>query len=531
MMLSRARRRIPASLPRYAAPRPSLFSRRYASTEKKPPAPLPEGVNPAPYLPDSFGTHAMFTVDFFRRFVKFTAIGLIAVTVTTWTAFEGAHLWVEHSALAGETDEDAKQWEWDVEADKWSGSPNGGTDPGLGFSGRHAVRSAWMVMNWGTGSSTSVVAAKAFTGRNGEGANLAPIQASLEYAQEFLRIAIEIAEKANANGRLHPMTLTALLARRADIVTRMGTRTALDEARAEYERVWANLSGQGVQAARIALKIGDLNRRLGDTDDALSWWARSIQLAAGKAFPANPDATPAIPDTIPPTPLAQRTLASALVSLSAFYATTGQLRQAQSVEETSLNLLRSIPSPRTFDSASPGQALHYLYILHRSSILSIHLAEVLYALRTKPTTSVDWLTRAAESSERVALSLTGLPPTHPDAPGSKIPHPPASETPLTEVYAKSKSMASSAKNLLRDSRRTAAEAWNLIGVLTEGSRSPDANAKALECYERALGWAGVGRDKAGGIGEPGEGTLESEWKVFWANYVRARDAVKKQEQK
>ncbi|KAI0647015.1 hypothetical protein C8Q79DRAFT_1000069 [Trametes meyenii] len=473
----------------------------------------------------------MFTVDFFRRFLKYTAVGIIALSVTSWTAFEGAHLWVENVALAPETDEDAKRWEWDLEVDRWSGSEKGGTDPALGFSGRHAARSAWMVLNWGTGSTTSVVASKAFTGRNGEGPTLAPIQAKLEYAQEFLRMAIEIGEQANAKGRLHPFTITALLARRADVISRMGTRNTLDEARSEYERVWSNIFGQGVQAARVALKLGDLNWRLQDTEDALSWWARSIELSSGKNAAVLPSAVPTVPQSIPPNPLGQRTLVSALVSLSAFYATTGQLRQAQALEESSLNLLRSIPSPPSLESATPAQALHSLFILHRSSIMSIHFAEVLYALRNKPSASIDWLTRAAESSERVALSLTGLPPHHPDAPGSQIPHPPASETPLTDAYTKSRSMSGPAKNLLRDARRTAAEAWNLIGILTEGGKSTDAPAKALECYERALGWAGVGRDKAGGIGHPGEGTLESDWKVFWANYVRARDVVKKQEQK
>ncbi|KAI0721119.1 hypothetical protein C8T65DRAFT_715754 [Cerioporus squamosus] len=455
---------------------------------------------PAPYLNDSYAAHAMFTIDFFKRFVKYTAVGCVLLAFTTATAFESAHMYVENVGLAPETDEETKKWEWHLEAEKWTGSPKGGTDSALGFSGKHAVRSAWMVLNWGTGSNTSVVASKA---------------PSLEYAQEFLRIAIEIAEQANTKGKLHPMTLTALLARRADVVERMGTRNALDEARAEYERVWANLGGKGVQAARIALKLGDLNRRLGDTEDALFWWARAVQLA----------------QVHPSSPLAQRTLVSVLVSMSAFYATTGQLRQAQAFEESSLNLLRSLPSPQSFDSASPPQALHHLYILHRSSILSIHHAEVLYALRTKPATSIEWLSRAAESSERVALSLTGLPPIHPDAPKSKIPHPPSSETPLVPEYAKSQSMHGPAKALLRDARRTAAEAWNLVGVLTEGSGSADAHAKALECYERALGWAGVGRDRAGGIGEPGEGTLETDWKVFWSNYVRARDAVREREQK
>ncbi|KAH9901347.1 hypothetical protein C8Q73DRAFT_677563 [Cubamyces lactineus] len=530
MMLSRARRRFPASLPRYSSSRPRLNFRGYASSpnEVKSPAPLPDNVRPTPYLDDSFGSYAMYTVDFFKRFLKYTAVGIIAVTFTSLTVFEGMHQWVENVGLAPETDEDAKQWEWDLEADRWNGSSSGGTDPGLGFSGRHAVRSAWSVLHWGSGSVTSVES-KAYAARKGEGAP-APIQASLEYAQEFLRIAIELAEQAQAKGSLHPMTLNALLARRADVVSRIGTRSALDEARSEYERVWANLSGQGVQAARVALKLGDLNRRLGDTEDALSWWARSIQLATGKAAPASASDLPTVPDEIPASPLAQRTLVSSLVSLSAFYATTGQLHQAEAFEEASLKLLRSIPSPQSFHSASPAQALHLLYVLQRSSLLSIHHAEVLYALGNKPSTSVDWLRQAAESSERVALSLSGLPPTHPDAPGSKIPHPPASETALVEQYAKSKSMSGPAKNLLRDARRTAAEAWNLIGILTEGSQSADANDKALECYERALGWAGVGRDKAGGIGEPGEGTLESEWQVFWANYVRARDATKKKEE-
>lgn len=530
-MLSRARRRIPPCLSRHSPARPQIISHRNASNNSQPPTPFPPGVAPGPYLNDSFASHTMFTLDFFRRFVKFTAVGLFTVAFTTATAFEGAHMYVENVKLSPESDEETKKWEWDLEADRWTGSPKGGTDSALGFSGRHAVRSAWMVMNWGTGSSTSVVASKAFSGRDGQGPTLAPIQASLEYAQEFLRIAIELAEQASAKGKGHPMTLTALSARRADVVERMGTRNALDEARSEYERVWANLAAKGVQAARIALKLGDLNRRLGDTEDALSWWARSIQLAEGRDTARLPVIPPTVPQSVPSSPLAQRTLVSSLVSLSAYYATTGQLRQAQELEESSLDLLRSVPSPQSFDSASPPQALHLLYILHRSSILSIHLAEVLYALRTKPTASVEWLSRAAESSERVALSLTGLPSIHPDAPGSKIPHPPASETPLVTAYTNSQSMSGPAKALLRDARRTAAEAWNLIGVLTEGSGSADAQVKSLECYERALGWAGVGRDKAGGIGQPGEGTLETEWKVFWSNYVRAREAVKGQEQK
>jgi hypothetical protein len=51
--------------------------------------------------------------------------------------------------------------------------------------------------------------------------------------------------------------------------------------------------------------------------------------------------------------------------------------------------------------------------------------------------------------------------------------------------------------------------------------------KALQCYERALGWAGVSGNRPGGVADPGESISEAEWKVFWENYVRARDAVRR----
>jgi hypothetical protein len=127
--------------------------------------------------------------------------------------------------------------------------------------------------------------------------------------------------------------------------------------------------------------------------------------------------------------------------------------------------------------------------------------------------------------------LTGLPPVHPDAPQSKIPHPPSSETALLPAYHKSISLKKPARSLLRDSRRTAAEAWSLMGVLSEASDTPGAKEKALECYERALGWVGVAADGPAGIGRAGEGILESEWKVLWSNYIRAREAVRGEDKK
>lgn len=477
------------------------------------------------FIGDPFTHSTLFTLDFFKRLAKFSLVGVFALGITGWTVFEGLHMWVENVELACDQDSEVRRWEWDLEAEKWSGGDKGGTDPALGFKGRHAVRSAWIAENWGTGSGAIISRSDTYSGRGSQGTgSLNVIEARLEVAQKFMAIAISIAESNMSSGKLRPQTMGELLARHASVLERMGTRDALLQARFRYERVWAGLPAKGTGAARVALKLGDLDYRLGDFEDALAWWARTISLTQG-----TPQANLSAPDftqVIPSSPYAQRTLASTLVSLSAYYSTSGHLKQAQHVQESGLDLLRSIPSPSKISTASPPQALHSLFLLHRSSLLSIHLAEVLYALRTAPEQSIQWLTRAADSSERVALALAGLPFTHPDAPGSAIPHPPASEASLVTVYTKSNAMRKPAKSLLRDARRTAAEAWNLIGILREGEK--DGAERALECYERALGWAGVSSDRSGGIGEPREGTPEAEWKVLWNNYVRVRDATRKQ---
>ncbi|KAH7914660.1 hypothetical protein BJ138DRAFT_1143325 [Hygrophoropsis aurantiaca] len=514
---SRSHRSVPLVSP--------CIHRRYQS--QQPPAPPKSSLwrkdtdenQPAVLIEDHFTRSTMFTFNFFKRLVKYSFVGIFTLGVTGWTAFEGVHMWVEKMELAPDRDSEVRQWEWDADGEKWTGGGLGGTDPGLGFKGRHAVRSSWIAQNWGTGSGESVITPST----RGSQGGLNVVETRLEIAQNFLSVALNIAVSKMQDGKLRPGTIGELLYRRGAILERMGTADALCEARSQYERVWAGLPGKGIDTARTALKLGDLNYRLGDTEDALAWWKRTLQLTQGSStqdtsgFP--------IPQTVPSSPSAQRTIASALVSVSAYYATSNQLKEARAVQESALDFLRSIPSPSSLTAASPPQALHALYLLHRSSLLSIHLAEVLYALRSAPQTSVQWLTRAAESSERVALALTGLPFTHPDATVSKIPHPPASEASLIPVFTKSTAMKKPATSLLRDARRTAAEAWNLLGLLREGDKD-NGMEKALECYERALGWAGVAANPAKGGGEAGEGTSEKEWKVLWGNYVRAREATR-----
>jgi hypothetical protein len=58
----------------------------------------------------------------------------------------GTHLWLEHNLkrVKENIDSETREWGWDLEAESWTGDPNGGgTDAALGRQGRKAVRDAW----------------------------------------------------------------------------------------------------------------------------------------------------------------------------------------------------------------------------------------------------------------------------------------------------------------------------------------------------------------------------------------------------
>jgi len=457
---------------------------------------------------------------FFKRYATWCLVAFSGIGFTLFSVAAAAHLWIEKVEFIPESDKNCIEWEWDVEAERWGQSEHGGTDPSLGFMARFGLRSAWLEHYWTSPGTLKQVKPSSNRTIPFEDAT-APVERRLETTRNFLDGVLDIALPKESAALLHPQTVTDIFIRRADISERMGTKVGLSEARHDLQRVWSRLPAKGPLASRAALKLGDLNFRLGDSDDALAWWTRCIQMttSSGSSTSVTPP-LPAIPSSPPSSPAEQRVFASALVSLSAFYAMSGQLRQAQALEESALDVLRSIPSP---SPTSAPQTLHSLYILHRTSLLSVHLAEVLYALKTPPADSMKRLSQAAQSSEQVAFALAGLPMVHPKAPGSKIPHPPSPHAPLLPEFSKSPSMKRPAKSLIRDARRTAVEAWNLLGVLHEGKGDIKSLKASLDCYERALGWAGVA---ASGDGKTGEGILEVEWKGLEGNYSRVREALR-----
>ncbi|KAG6843241.1 hypothetical protein H0H93_001763, partial [Arthromyces matolae] len=196
---------------------------------------------------------------------------------------------------------------------------------------------------------------------------------------------------------------------------------------------------------------------------------------------------------------------------------SGELPAAQALEETALMLFRPIFPPSSL-TLTPSHTLHDLYLLHRSSLLTIHLGEVLSARKKPLALSIECLTSAAESSQKVAHTLAGT---------LSLGNPGAS-SPIKDVsplasYTESRSMKKPAEALLRDARRTSAEAWNLLGILneTQGKNLP----AAMRCYERAVQWASS--DRISNDMKPHEGMLASEWASIWNNYSRTKRNMEK----
>ncbi|KAE9396047.1 hypothetical protein BT96DRAFT_1041566 [Gymnopus androsaceus JB14] len=455
----------------------------------------------------------IFVLNVAKRFIKFSAIGIVALGLTTAILFEGTHIWVENVGLAlPQDDAETRKWEWDIERENWSGDLEAaGTDPALGFRGRHLVRAAWQAQNWGASQGAVVVSSDSVTSRDGLAGprGIIIIDPRLVKAESYLRDAISIAEEKS--GKLRPWTMTHLLLQHASVLERMGSESMI-AARSQYQRAWNSQPFIAPQSARIALKVGNLNQRLGNADDALAWWDRAIHISRGSS--PHPEQN-GVPAAMPSSPYAQRLLLSTLSSISACYATAGKFSEAQSIAESSLALIRSVRQPESIASISSPHALHALTLLQRSSVLSIYLAEVLYAQKKPTIVSTQWLASAAECSERVVRALTGLPLNNGNVDQLAL----SSSNAVQSSYLHSTSLQRPAASLYRDSRRTAAEAWNLTGILIE-KQNPSA---ALTAYENAVRLAGSNAE----YGEPADKTLKVDWEVIWSNYTRLKSKLQK----
>ncbi|KAI6108975.1 hypothetical protein EV401DRAFT_2212832 [Pisolithus croceorrhizus] len=218
---------------------------------------------------------------------------------------------------------------------KWSGDDTGGTDPALRLKARRTVKDTWMTQNWGSDSHTEST-----------------------------------------------LSTPAWGMRRT-----YGDEASIFDTRSDYENVWFGLSMEGITNFCIALKLGDLNSRLGENKEALEWWARAIHMTQGTQRPKG-STLPIASQTLPSSPLAQYILASTLFSLPICYFTSQHLKEAQKVQETALSVLR--PSVRSYpfqcivyDTSAPlaltmyaTLVISYPFVLLKSSMHRAHLGSL-----------------------------------------------------------------------------------------------------------------------------------------------------------
>lgn len=185
---------------------------------------------------------------------------------------------------------------------------------------------------------------------------------------------------------------------------------------------------------RLATKVGDLHAELGHRNEAEDWLLHAVSLAGQSAHeavdnearqgelrsqimhgvgglshsPAEAEEAQAIakgklsrqlashtPLSMPellssetPSPALTRSFISTLLSLSAFYARPNdhsQLEKALQFQASALRLARVDKQRLSLlgNKADTGPSLHALWLAHHDAVASIHIAETLYALRSR----------------------------------------------------------------------------------------------------------------------------------------------------
>ncbi|PPQ71978.1 hypothetical protein CVT24_008195 [Panaeolus cyanescens] len=471
---------------------PSFASTRH--TEVKKPA-TPKPPSPSKPLP--------------RQVLKysFAAFALLAASIAS--AYELTHLYTEYVAMSPESDEEVKKWGWDF-ATYWNGDTSrGGTDPQLSHRVRHLIHAAWSASEWDFGPNANIQSTSASDSAQ---PRFKVLDARLLTTEKYLRAAIEFTEAKNTTSDSDSSTLAQLYLQHALILEQMEP-CFWNEAKQQFHKAWKHLPDASHRGF-LAWKLGDINERLGLDAEAQEWWDKAINIVQER-HPNHSPPTIAVPQS----PLLQRILFSTLISKSAYLARHNQLKEARHLEESALDLLRSIHPPDSLASSTPPQALHALYLLQRSSLFSIHLAEVLHAQKRKWSLSAQYLQSAAESSGRVARMLTDGQAAEAIQTSTGIP---SSHKKLVSVYDSSRSMNKPAHVLLRDARRTAAEAWNLLGVLYENHQG-NKSLRALECFQQAMAWAGC--TNPDGTQQVADSTLEADWRIYKGNYERLNSQI------
>ncbi|KAJ9102570.1 hypothetical protein QFC21_002971 [Naganishia friedmannii] len=265
--------------------------------------------------------------------------------------------------------------------------------------------------------------------------------------------------------------------------------------------------------------------------------------------------------TFPP-PL-QRSVISLLECYSTHLAITGDLSGAHLYQTIGLDIASAAmaTTSRSRQSSAPA-ALHSLWLQQRTALLTLHKAEVEYASRAKGhevTETLSLLGEANGRAEGVIKELTSGPSFATAAAGvDSATRIAPSLDPHRGIVLKTLPLASTfngphaterapAQQLLKDAQRTAAEGWNITGLLYESlarsqsktqtvtvSQSQELDELAMDSYERAMGWNKIahggqvtghhditdGEDVVGPAN-----SLMTKAREYWTNYTRVKSRL------
>lgn len=288
---------------------------------------------------ESFGTpflQFIHTLSRIARILVFSGAGIITVL---GVAYEGTHMYVEYVAMprsqvatslfAQEHDTESDPWGWssDLSDESWSAGGVRGTDPRLGWKGRHALRAAWMAAHWGSGispdslvsssggigSRNKPLASASVPGLGGDGLETAALylDAVLRVAEDkgirvpdlaAIRAGIDTPRDRHASHALDE-TAIALEMKMASIYERLGSPSTLRGAIAGYTRLFdalANLDATNRAMAamgrtsthpqvrsdklvRLATRLGNVHSQVGNVEEAHRWLLQAIDIAGGSA--------------------------------------------------------------------------------------------------------------------------------------------------------------------------------------------------------------------------------------------------------
>lgn len=475
---------------------------------------------------EDYAGPAMYTFSYLARMVRYLVYGIITIGGISLTAFEGLHIYLENVSLAAPSRISSDEYGWEEETPSWTGGAKGGTDSRLGWKARHALRAAWICQEIGAGGSGSGSIGRSSTLHPTMGAiagRVNQIDRGYELAEEYIDLAINQARKkglkfppnlpasvslsgpSDFTGEKSEVDPTAvdLLLLKAGVLERIATDTSLLQAKDVYQQIFHAISGEA-RRIRISTKIGDLEARTGG--DGAQWWTwglstagvavphTTVEVVAEKAkgwFSSNKQSpvpvasTPTGPSTSSQlSPPVLRATITALISMEASLAKSGNLTQASAYQDLALSL---IPQSPTQTPASDTAELHDLWLSHRSALLQLHKTSVTHALGHPAFALAQSTTTSAEAA------LAGLPTTSP----SNLSH--------------------AAKLLSRDAHLAAAEANYIKGVMLEKQGVNEALEPALESFERAMSLSSA----------DGEDVKGEEWSRYWRSYARVKSKMDK----